>query len=99
MSVNDRCEQMTAGMRKQAEQLLRQAYFRGFKDGEMAERSRNEPEMKTYYCVESIYRIVIQEDDIIEVKSPNWGVTEVKYPDVTNGQAIKKLIVTFEVKE
>ena len=33
MSVNDRCEQMTAGMRKQADSLLRQAYFRGYKDG------------------------------------------------------------------
>ena len=53
MGVNDRCEQMTAGMRKQADSLLRQAYFRGYKDGEMAAEARR-PNKACGYAVDEL---------------------------------------------
>lgn len=103
-SINDKCIERTMGMIKQATSLLKQAYFRGYKDGEKAEHDRKEQKMKTYHveCANGkpCRSIIIHESEVINIDlNRNWEITEVDYPDVMRGQPIKKLKVTFEVKE
>ena len=93
MISNDRCEEQTKGMRKQAENLLRQAYFRGYKDGELAAEARSAYEAYGYtvreICVLAIMcrRAGISEDelhDFVRNTERIWNTLADLYADQTN---------------
>ena len=61
-----------------------------------------EPRMRTYKVKgdRPCQQIIVHESEVINIElNRNWEITEVKFPDIPKGYAVKKLIVTFEVKE